>query len=289
MDEKEYTGSCYIAVVGNEMEDGRARDSIEAIIRRKKDTPPIFLRMTKGYEARQAHLNNWYDNTKHPFILFLDSDMIFMPETLERLRRHKKAYVSGLYMRRQILPMVPIWFEENERGTMPIKPMAAAIPDNRLFKIGASGWGCVLIHRDVVTVMKAILKGEPEIIEDDMDVLPYDLKRIMHTLDLMDGVVDKRLVMDIELIKMHIQTLREEIRPLRGVKDPVGSDIRFPFYARLAGYDMYGDSGVTADHILHYPLSPSDYVQQPASIVRDTVLAIHEQTVKETNRIRVAQ
>lgn len=274
--------------MGSETEDGRARDSIDRIVRRKKDTAPIFLRMTKGYEARQAHLNNWYNHTKHPFILFLDSDMIFKPETLEKLRRHKKAYISGLYMRRQIQPMVPVWFEDNKVGTMPIKPMAAAIPENRLFKIGATGWGCVLIHRDVVTAMKGLLKGEPEIIEDDMDVLPYDLKRIMDTLALMESILDKRLVLDIELMKTCIATLREEIRPLRGVKDPVGSDIRFPFYARLAGFDLYGDSGVTADHVLHYPLSPNDYVQQPASIVRDTVLAIHDETTKEINRIKAA-
>ena len=35
---------------------------------------------------RIGFLNNWYENTKHPFILFLDRDMVFPVHTLERLR-----------------------------------------------------------------------------------------------------------------------------------------------------------------------------------------------------------
>lgn len=261
--DKQYEGSCYIAVVESGYEDGRCRDTIEAIKRFADDTRPQFNRYTKGYEGRQAHLNKWYEENQHAFILFLDGDMTFPDNTLERLRSHKKAYVSGMYMRRQIQPMLPIWFENNSPGDIPFKPLANALPDNSLFEIGASGWGCVLLHRDVVTATKSLLKGELEIIEDDMDVYPYDLK---------------------EVLAGH-----EQLKPLRGVKnDLIGSDIRFAFFAKLAGFQLYGDSGVQCGHMLNYPVIPSDYISQPASTVRDTVTAVQTSITKERERIQKA-
>lgn len=275
--EQKYTGSVYIAVVGSENENGECRDSIEGMIRRKKDTPPHYIRATKGYEARQTHLNNWYENTKHPFILFLDHDMVFPPFTLERLRSYRLPYISGLYMRRRYAPMAPVWFEYGEIGKMPMVPYTGVPHPGMLYKIGASGWGCILMHRDVVTAMKGILKGEPEILEDDMDVMPYDLKRVMAAV--------KNIAKDPAKSQ---SVLQEELRPLRGLKDTVGSDIRFPFYARLAGFDLYGDSGVMCEHMLNYPLTPADYIGQSAGNVRDVTNAVRNEAAKETARIQKA-
>jgi hypothetical protein len=167
-----------------------------------------------------------------------------------------------MYMRRQISPMIPIWFDNNEPGKMPFKPLVHALPDNSLMEIGASGWGCILLHRDVVTAMKGILKGEQEILEDDMDVYPYDLGEVLAG--------------------------REQLKPLRGVKDVVGSDIRFPFYAKLAGFQLYGDSGVQCGHMLPVPIMPSDYIGQPASTVRDMVGAVQQLNKNESERIQKA-
>jgi len=259
---KEYKGSVYIAVTGSENENGVARDSIENIIIRKKDTRPQFIRATKGYEARQMHLNNWYEKSKHPFILFLDSDMIFPVNILERLRAHKAPFVSGFYMRRTIRPVAPVWFERGADGVMPLKPLMAVLEKDKTYPIGASGWGCILIHRDVITAMKPILKGEPEIIEDDMDIYPYDLKEVLAG--------------------------REQIKPLRGLKDTVGSDIRFPFYAQLAGFPLLGDTGALCEHLTNYPVSIDDWLNQPAYSMRDLSLYINEDQRKEVERIRKA-
>lgn len=260
---KQYTGSCYIAVAGGEHEIGICRDSIDAIRKQPKDEGPYFNRGTKGYESRQAHLNNWYYETKHPFILFLDHDMLFPENTLERLRAHKKPFVSGFYMRRMIRPTTPIWFEQNRPGVMPMKPLLAVLEKDKTYPIGASGWGCMLIHRDVVTAMKQILKGELEIIEDDMDVFPYDLKAVLAG--------------------------KEKITPLRGIKDEiVGSDIRFPFYARLAGFDLMGDTGVLCHHMTYYPVSIDDWLNQAAMYVRDISLEVNKEDAKEREKIQKA-
>lgn len=277
-----YKGSCYIGVVGNENENGECRDSIESIERQKKDTQPIYIRATKGYEARQMHLNNWYEKTKHPFMLLLDHDMKFPPFTLARMRSYGLPFVSGLYMRRRYNPIAPVWFDFGEIGRMPMSPFTAVPADNTLYKIGASGWGCILIHRDVVTATRKILKGEPEIIEDDMDVYPYDLKIIMNALK---GDTN---TLSLDDIRKRFEVLKKEIRPLRGLKDSVGSDIRFPFFARLAGFELIGDTGVLCEHMLNYPLNPSDYLNQSAKNVRDLTDQTQKGVAEERQRIQKA-
>lgn len=273
-----YKGSCYIGVVGSEDENGECRDTIERIERKTGDTAPVFIRATKGYEARQMHLNNWYENTKHPFMLLLDSDMKFPVHTLKRLRAHGLPFVSGLYMRRRYAPIAPVWFEQGEAGVMPMTPFTAVPMENTIYKLGASGWGCILIHRDVVTATRPLLKGEAEIIEDDMDVYPYDLRVVM---DAINNFSDDNA-------RETIEVLRKEIRPLRGLKDSVGSDIRFPFFARLAGFELHGDTGVMCEHMLNYPISPMDYVNQSAGNVRDLALKTFEGVRRERERIRKA-
>ena len=285
--EKEYTGSCYIAVVGSENEPGECRDSIDAIIKRKKDVGPFFNRGTKGYESRQTHLNNWYNGTKHPFMLLLDHDMIFPEITLERLRAHKKPFVSGFYMRRIIRPVLPVWYEQGKPGVMPLKPMTAALEKDKTYPLGASGWGCMLIHRDVVTATRKLLKGEPEIIEDDMDLYPYDLKKLLKARQyILDTAKGKQL--DEKRTKFVLETFANEIRPLRGVKDSVGSDLRFPFFAQLAGFPLIGDTGVLCYHVANYPVGIDDWLNQPLWNTRDLSLYINDEDRKEHTRIRKA-
>lgn len=258
MDNKYLTGTTYLAVTGPEMENSACRDSIELIQGREGDER-VSARGTKGYESRQSHLNKFMAS-KHSFILFLDSDMIFPPDTLEKLRSHGLPYVSGLYMRRRFNPMAPIWFEDFEKAepaALPLTPWMSVTEPDTLYKIGASGWGCVLVHRDVIEAVQGVLKGEDAIIEDDMDLYPYDLKKIMGILN-----------MDWSDHSVALQAqgwLKQEIRPLRVRKDVVGSDIRFPFYAKMAGFQLYGDSGVACGHHLNYFLQPADFAGDAAA------------------------
>lgn len=287
MKEKKYYGSCYIAVVGSENEPGACRDSIQAIIKQKRDAGPFFNRGTKGYESRQAHLNNWYTKTKHPFMLMLDHDMVFPADTLARLRAHRKPFVSGFYMRRTVNPVLPVWYEQSKAGVMPMKPMTAALEKNKTYPIGASGWGCILIHRDVVKATRKLLKDEPDIIEDDMDIYPYDLKKLMKARQY---IVDtsKGVPMDEKKVRFVLETFANEIRPLRGVQDTVGSDIRYPFFAQLAGFPLMGDTGVMCHHETSYHVGIDDWLNQPLWNMRDLSLYINKEDAKEHERIRKA-
>lgn len=288
MTQKIYEGTVYTGVVGPETENGVCRDSIHNIKRREGDLLPRFIRATKGYEAREMHINAFLNETDCAFILLLDHDQTFPPDTLEKLRSHKLPYVSGYYMRRRYNPIAPVWFKDNPDNVWPFEPFTDDPERGKLHKLGASGWGCVLIHRDVFTDMKPILKGEPYVIEDDMDVWPYDLGGIRRSIDklqfIMNEVMERQGFIDSDVNKITdcIWELNNETQPLRGTKDPVGSDIRFPFFAKQAGYTLYGDPDVRCGHMLNYPLSPDDYSSIPDELRQQ----IKDNTVKEVERER---
>jgi hypothetical protein len=228
----EYTGSCLIGVVGSDLEYVESRDSIMALEYFKGDQMR-FIRATKGYEARQMILDEFMAS-EHAFCLFLDQDQTFPVDTLTRLRAHKLPYVSGYYLRRRFNPILPVWLEYSEKNELPYLPWTREPERGKLHKLGASGWGCILVHRDVVTAVRSVLKGEKEILEDDMDVWPYDLRKVLKG--------------------------EEQIRPLRADKsETIGSDIRFPFFAREAGFTLYGDPDVRCGHMAHYEIHPDDY------------------------------
>jgi len=255
--------SVYIGSAGADVEHGVSRDSIENIQRRPGDALPLYIRATKGYEARSSHMADWLEKTDHGYALFLDSDMVYPPDTLERLRRHGVPYVSGYYMRRRYNPIAPVWFEPAPRYTWPMKPWLSEPERGKLHELGGSGWGCILMHREVALAVKEILKGEWPIIEDDMDIWPYDLKRLMKVVHGLEDLVNADPVIPARVLrsalKEYQEILTEEIKPLRGVNDPVGSDLRFPYFARAAGYKLMGDPDVRIGHIVHYPVNPDDY------------------------------
>ena len=251
--------SVYIGVTGPDADIGMCRDSIQQI-----ETPPgsalWFARSTKGYEGRQSHFNRFIES-EHEWMLLLDHDMVYEPDTLTRLMSHGVQYVSGYYLQRRYRPMIPVWFrptgvgpgrlESPPEDAWPLLPFLEEPESGKLHRLGGAGWGCILIHREVAVGVRAtVLKGEWDVIEDDMDVWPYDLAAVMKALN--DG---------------DIETLRREIRPFRGQFDrqPVGSDLRYPILAAMAGFTLWGDPDVQPGHVLNYPLAASDYTAQSAS------------------------
>lgn len=247
--------SIYIGVVGAELELGECRDSIENLKIRPGDSPPVFYRFTKGFEAREAHIRKFLNETDHGAIFLMDADMFFPPDTLERLRSYGLPYLSGYYLRRAYNPISPVWFNKfTDNLEFPMSPMMAEPERGKLHELGGSGWGCMLIHREVFAAVHPLLKGEPFVIEDDMDIWPYDLDIMMECINGLQGGE-----LDYKKVKRIAKTLKNEFKPLRARRDNVGSDIRFPYFAKVAGYTLYGEPDVRVRHHMNYPLSPDDY------------------------------
>jgi hypothetical protein len=257
--------TCYIGIVGGEIDYAECRDSIQALATRAGDELK-FVRATKGYEARQLHLNAFMASA-HEYLFLMDHDQIFPADALERLRTHNLPYVSGYYLRRRFSPILPVWYEYGDTNTFPMRPWTAEPARGQLHRLGASGWGCVLVQRQVVEAVKPLLKGEPEIIEDDMDLWPMDLDEVMEAIADLEEQSEFRFPVPERLCEIAL-TLRTAIRPLRAKKDIVGSDLRFPFFAREAGFTLYGDPDVRCGHVCHYPLSPDDFTNSTTDELR---------------------
>lgn len=98
------------------------------------------------------------------YVLWLDSDMVFQPDTFTRLYNVYKAgkgdIVSGLYFRR-VAPFSPVLFDKLDiEDGRAVWTEPADIPDS-VFEVGGVGFGCVLMDTGVITDVMAKFGGAP--------------------------------------------------------------------------------------------------------------------------------
>lgn len=90
--------------------------------------------------------------TEADLVFWLDSDMVFQPDTLARmlktLQEKDLDMLTGLYFRR-VPPYSPVLFDKLEIDGLACDfSEFKSIPDD-LFEVGACGFGCVLMKTDV--------------------------------------------------------------------------------------------------------------------------------------------
>ena len=98
------------------------------------------------------------------FVLWLDSDMVFPPDTLQRMMKTMKErgidILTGLYYRR-VPPYSPVIFDKleiREDGIGADWTNFVDVP-KELFKVGGCGFGCVLMRTDVLMSVAATNGG----------------------------------------------------------------------------------------------------------------------------------
>lgn len=84
------------------------------------------------------------------YVLWLDSDMVFSPDILEKLIADDKDMVSGLYFRRTS-PYTPVIFKDSElKDGRLVWSDYTDYPKGELFKAAGAGFGCVLMKTDMI-------------------------------------------------------------------------------------------------------------------------------------------
>lgn len=99
---------------------------------------------------REKCLNEGYD-----YFLSLEQDIIAPKDVIERLLKHKKEIISGLYFylgddNKTLLPVV--WI--HHKGKYARRLDVDEVMDNKLIEVITCGLGCVLIHRKVLEKVK---------------------------------------------------------------------------------------------------------------------------------------
>lgn len=101
------------------------------------------------YDSRNQLAEHAIKN-EFDYMLWFDSDMVFAPDTLEKLLADDKDIVAGLYFRRSA-PFTPVLFDKLEITEEGICEFENTIdyPDH-LFQVAGCGFGCVLMKTDVL-------------------------------------------------------------------------------------------------------------------------------------------
>ena len=97
-----------------------------------------------GYNIDQVRnlIAHWIVNG-YDYLFSVDSDIIFPKDTLKKMLSHNVDYVSGVY--RQRLPNQVLEVYDLEQRNIPVEKL----PLNQLIRIGGSGFGCVLVKKEV--------------------------------------------------------------------------------------------------------------------------------------------
>ena len=142
-------GKTLIAVPRMDSVPTRFRQSL-AMLRKEGEVALAFqvgsLIYTSRNRLRQTAIKMGVD-----YVFWLDSDMVFPPDTLEKmiqtLEGNNLDILSGVYFRR-VAPYTPVLYDEMDDTGVDYTEFDS-IPDG-LFKIGACGFGCVLMRTSVL-------------------------------------------------------------------------------------------------------------------------------------------
>jgi GT2 family glycosyltransferase len=104
-----------------------------------------------GYNVDQVRnlIASWIEKGPFDYLFSVDYDISFPPDTLVKLLAHDKDIVSGVYRQRIPDRQTIELFENNEQGGYTHIPWQK-IKGRGLVEIGACGFGCVLIKKEVM-------------------------------------------------------------------------------------------------------------------------------------------
>jgi GT2 family glycosyltransferase len=128
----------------------------------------VKLHLQEGCFVHQNR-NRIFDTCDTDYLLFVDSDMVFSPQGINDLLKHKKDIIGGLYFHRNA-PHLPLAGHRTETGGT---KFISEIPDE-VFEVDSIGTGFLLISRNVMDEMK---------IEAGKDK-PFDLRRLPNGTEL---------------------------------------------------------------------------------------------------------
>lgn len=123
-----------------------------AMLRKVGDCAVAFQVGSLVYTSRN-NLSIQALNMNAEYILWLDSDMVFQPDLLERMfkvmEENKLDFLSGLYFRRAI-PFSPVIFDKLEMREDGCHWHNAETVPTELTEIEGCGFGCVLMKTEII-------------------------------------------------------------------------------------------------------------------------------------------
>lgn len=108
-------------------------------------------------DARNELFQIWLNETNTDYFLMVDDDMVLRPDMVDRLMRHRKDIVGGLYFTGGFsTPKRPHLYVIEEQDGKPTLQVLWNYPLNSLVEVNGTGGGCLLVTRRCA---KAILEA----------------------------------------------------------------------------------------------------------------------------------
>jgi glycosyltransferase involved in cell wall biosynthesis len=179
---------------------------------------------------RQVLFDNWADNLKTDWLLWIDSDIVLTPKVLKLLwdtaDKNLKPIVAGLYFvskeNENPLPE-PIASIFMETGNNYEIEMIQTIPTNKVLKVDLSGFGVVLMHKSIIPKLRLVSPeyslfaeqeglGKKYVSEDIVffrNVKKADIPLYVHTGATVQHM--KRFSFDVDYYNLYWQGLQTKI------------------------------------------------------------------------------
>ena len=109
------------------------------------DNVEVDFQYFYGYRIDQIRnlIADWVVKGNYDYLFSVDSDVTFDNDVLQKFIDHDVDVVSGIYRQRKDDQILEIYGEHGSNLAW------SDISDNKLFKIGGCGFGCVLVKREV--------------------------------------------------------------------------------------------------------------------------------------------
>ena len=157
-----------IAWCDNGMVDGKFMQGVTDVMLHSGIKFATTLRSQGNQIGRQREttVNYWYNNNKSDWLLWVDSDIVISPEKFRLLWDNKDAkerpLISGVYFTTDnpeeplMVPMPTVYsFTNKGDGTFGLSRIHP-LPENKIIKADAAGFGFILMHRSIVEKVKAV-------------------------------------------------------------------------------------------------------------------------------------
>jgi len=129
---------CCIGIPTNRLIKAKTASSLLNLVNYSKNIDFSILTSTRGYNTSENrnYIASQVVKSGCSHLLFIDDDMIFLEDTLERLLVHDKDIIGGVYKTKYEIQEDVIEYLDDKRPS-------------ELFKVGAIGTGCLLIKTEV--------------------------------------------------------------------------------------------------------------------------------------------
>jgi hypothetical protein len=132
---------------------------------------PFMIRCDSGglVEARNLGMTRWLDETEHEWLFWIDTDMGFLPDTVDRLlaaaHADDRPVIGGLCFGlrevaydgmggRRVMPVPTLFDWAEQDGHVGFTPRWRFAPDV-VTQVAGTGAACLLIHRAVAEKIRA--------------------------------------------------------------------------------------------------------------------------------------